>query len=71
MIKRVLWFEKRIRLDEPGALILLENSFGTGRLFISIISEDKKKMIEINERYVEGDVSDFLEACKQIRKENL
>ncbi len=67
VIERVLWFEKRIRLDEPGALILLDISYG--RLVISFISEDKKKMIEINERYVEGDVSDFLEACKQIRKE--
>ena len=69
VIERVLWFEKRIRLDEPGTLILLDNSYG--RLVISIISEDKKKMIEINERHFLGDVSDFLEACKKIRKENL
>ena len=66
-VKRVLWVETRIDLSENGAAILLGEDFG--RLQIAIISSDGKKEIRFSERHVEGDVSEFLEICKQIRNE--
>ena len=68
VVKRVLWSETRIKLDEPGAYILAGMSFGSDD--VTIVSDDGTKIIDFGERHVQGNVKDFLKIRKQICEEN-
>ena len=64
VIKRILLRETAIPLDEIGTTILLGVS--GGRLEVTVLSEDGKRVIRFNESHLEGNVPDFVETCKQI-----